>query len=134
MATNFINNYIKQLLAEDDSAEEGDAPIHPADQAAQARHPGTADESVVQMRSHIDTLTSAIADYQSDRTAFHKVHGKDHPGDNENHKSMKHVLKTSHDQIDSSLSLPPDEIDRFRSDDEKNPYYKAEIERYFGEK
>jgi hypothetical protein len=134
MATNFINNYIKQLLAEDDSAEEGDAPIHPADQAAKARHPGTPEESVVQMRSHTKNLSDAIAAYKQDRTAFHAVHGKDHPGANELHDFMKHILKASGEDIDQPLSLPPDEIDRFRSDDEKNPYYKAEIERYFGEK
>jgi len=94
--------------------QEDAGPIPPWEQAAQARHPGTPEGSIIRMRSHIDTLTSAIADYKQDRTAFHAVHGKDHPGANELHDFFKDVLKKSHEGIDSSLSLPPSEIDRFR--------------------
>lgn len=110
MSTRFINNYIQQLLTE----TEEDAPIPPHQQAAQARHPGTPEESLKRMGSHIDTLTSAIGDYQSDRTAFHAVHGEDHPEADKLHDFMKHVLKTGQEQIDQPLSLKRSEIDRFR--------------------
>ena len=114
MSTRFINNYIQQILTENDAVEEGDAPIPPHQQAAQARHPGTPEESLKRLGSHIDTLTSAIADYQSDRTAFHAVHGEDHPEADKLHDFMKHVLKTGQEQIDQPLSLKRSEIDRFR--------------------
>ena len=116
MSTRFIQNYVRQILAEQDDVPipPGDQVMVPWEQAAQARHPGTPEESLKRMGSHIDTLTSAIADYQSDRTAFHAVHGEDHPEADKLHDFMKHVLKTGHDQIDQSLSLKPSEIDRFR--------------------
>jgi hypothetical protein len=122
MATNSINNFIDQLLAENDARlpDRSSSGRSPEEQAAHARHPGSIEDSVQKMSNHAANLMDAMTAYRADKTAAHIVHG--------NHADLNAIhehVKTTLEEVDSSLGLPysetaPYRTQRYRDDDPPN--------------